>query len=73
MSWFTSSNDIDISRSSVFLDGKVVLPTVAGTPLSVAANGTSTVSFKSQNEFELGDLFQHGNAKLNLKVYPTAT
>ena len=35
--------NIDYDHSSIFLDGKIVVPTVAGLPLSLAVNGTSIV------------------------------
>ena len=35
--------NIDYDHSSIFLDGKIVIPTVAGLPLSLAVNGTSIV------------------------------
>ncbi len=38
--------DVRFSRSSVFLDGGIVLPTAAGLPLTVAVNGTYNVELK---------------------------
>ncbi len=68
-----NNNGIDFSRSSIFLDGKIVVPTAAGLPLDLAVNGTSTVSLKSETEFDLGGLFTTGSAKALAKIYPTAT
>ncbi len=45
-----TGNKIDFSRSSIFLDGSIVLPTVAGLPLKLSVNGTSTVGLKSSTE-----------------------
>ncbi len=33
-------------RSSVFLDGGIVLPTASGLPLAVSVNGTYNVEFR---------------------------
>ena len=69
----SGSPDLDFSRSSIFLDGKIVVPTLAGLPLDLDVNGTSAVSLKSQNKFELSNLFKSGDASLEVKLYPTAT
>ena len=69
----SSSPDLDFSRSSIFLDGKIVVPTLAGLPLDLDVNGTSAVSLKSQNKFDLSNLFRSGDANLEVKLYPTAT
>merc|ERR1711982_184189 len=74
LSFFRSSSpNLDFSRSSIFLDGKIVVPTLAGLPLDLDVNGTSAVSLKSQNKFELANLFKSGDANLEVKLYPTAT
>ena len=39
--------NIDYEHSSIFLDGKIVIPTIAGLPLSLAVNGTSIVKVSS--------------------------
>ena len=64
---------VDYQRSTIFLDGKIVLPTVAGLPLSLLVNGTSTVSVTSDNEFDVANLISNGDANINVKLYPTAT
>ena len=69
----SNSPNFDFSRSSIFLDGKIVVPTLAGFPLDLDVNGTSAVSLKSQNKLELANLFKTGDANLEVKLYPTAT
>jgi hypothetical protein len=66
-------NDINFSRSSIFLDGSIVVPTVAGLPLNLAVNGTSTVQLKSQTNLNVSNVFSSGDAFLEAHIYPTAT
>jgi hypothetical protein len=60
-----SLNDIDYSRSSIFLDGSVVVPTVCGLPLNLAVNGTSAVQLKSKTNFDVGNMLTTGDALLS--------
>ena len=76
ISFFTSlrsSHNVDYDHSSIFLDGKIVIPTVAGLPLTLAVNGTSILKVQTDNHFDIGNLFQSGDASLQLKIYPTAS
>jgi hypothetical protein len=66
-------NDIDFSRSSMFLDGSIVVPTVSGLPLNLAVNGTSTLKLKSKTDFDVSNLFTTGKARAEAHIYPTAT
>jgi hypothetical protein len=66
-------NNIDFSRSSIFLDGSIVVPTIAGLPLNLAVNGTSTVRLKSQTDMDISNLFTKGNGFAEAHIYPTAT
>ena len=50
ISFFTSlrsSHNVDYDHSSIFLDGKIVIPTVAGLPLTLAVNGTSILKVQT--------------------------
>ena len=69
----SSASDLDFSRSSIFLDGKIVVPTLAGLPLDLDVNGTSAISLKSKNKFDLVNLLRSGDANLEVNLYPTAT
>jgi len=44
---FWPGQPIEFSRSSLFLDGAIVLPTAAGLPLRLSVNGTSAVTLRS--------------------------
>jgi hypothetical protein len=68
-----NSKDVDFTRSTIFLDGKIVVPTVAGLPLDLAVNGTSTISLKSSTQFELSNIFLSGSAAAEVHIFPTAT
>ncbi len=68
-----TNNNIDFARSSIFLDGKIIVPTASGLPLDLVVNGTSTINLKSETNFNLGDLLTTGTASAEVKIYPTAT
>lgn len=61
------------SRSSMFLDGSIVVPTVSGLALRLSVNGTSSVNLQSSSSCDLAKLFTEGKARVDLKVYPTAS
>ena len=69
----SSRQNIDYDHSSIFLDGKIVIPTIAGLPLSLAVNGTSVLKVQTDNHFDIGNLLQTGDASLQIKIYPTAS
>ena len=69
----SSRQNIDYDHSSIFLDGKIVIPTIAGLPLSLAVNGSSILKVQTDNHFDFGNLFQTGDASLQIKIYPTAS
>lgn len=73
MSWMMTGSNVDYRRSSIFLDGKIVVPTVAGMPLTLAVNGTSAINLKSENNFDLVNFFRTGDADIHLGLFPTAT
>ena len=69
----SSRQNIEYDHSSIFLDGKIVIPTIAGLPLSLAVNGSSILKVQTDNHFDFGNLFQTGDASLQIKIYPTAS
>ncbi len=69
----SSSEAIDVAKSSIFLDGGIVLPTAAGLPLGLNVNGTYSLSFKSSVTMDIRDFFSTGSAKVKGEVYPTGT
>ena len=69
------NHSLDVSRTSVFLDGGIVLPTAAGVPLSLAVNGTYAASIDSnlKMDTDLVTFLSTGKADLRASVYPAAT
>ena len=47
---------IDTSRSYMFLDSTVTVPTAAGLPLKLAVNGTSTLRMQTEGKMDLRKL-----------------
>ena len=47
---------IDMSRSYMFLDSTVTVPTAAGLPLKLAVNGTATVRMQIEGKMDLRKL-----------------
>ena len=65
--------DIDVARSFMFLDSSITFPTVAGMPVRLAVNGTTTVALGLESEFDLISMMRDPkNAELRMKVSPMA-
>ncbi|KAK3089687.1 hypothetical protein FSP39_005602 [Pinctada imbricata] len=47
-------HDISYTKSSMFLDSSVIVPTVIGLPLNLTINGTATVNFNAKGKMDLG-------------------
>merc|ERR1711892_293819 len=65
--------DFDHERSTMFLDGSIIIPTVAGLPLNMTAKGTSSVHLKSKTKINLGEFLSTGKASAEAEIYPSAT
>ena len=55
------------------INAKLHVSKLAGIPLELDVNGTSAVSLKSQNKFDLANLFKSGDANIEVKLNPTAS
>lgn len=65
--------EVDVARSVMFLDSSVTFPTVAGFPLRLAVNGTTTVGLGLESKMDLPALLRDPmNADIRLKVNPLA-
>ena len=65
--------EIDVARSMMFLDISATFPTVAGFPLRLAVNGTTTVGLGLESQMDLPALLRDPlNANIKLKVNPLA-
>ena len=66
-------NKMNFSKSSMFLDGSIIVPTIVGMPMNLTVNGTNTVNLQTETFLDVKDIFRTGSALLNAKVYPTVT
>ena len=65
--------EVDIARSMMFLDTAATFPTVAGFPLRLAINGTSTVGLGLESQMDLPEIIKDPfNSNIKLKVNPLA-
>jgi len=65
--------NIDVARSLMLLDTTVVFPTVAGFPLRLSVNGTTTVGLGLQSQMDLPAILRDPlNANIKLKLNPLA-
>ena len=67
------TNEVNISKSSIFLDGGITIPTSTGLPLSISVNGTYSAALKSFISLDTSELFKSGQGKISAEVFPTAT
>ena len=65
--------NIDYEKSTMFLDGSIILPTVAGLPLNMTAKGTSSLQLKSTTKLSFRDFLLNGKASAEAEIYPSAT
>ena len=47
-------HDISYTKSSMFLDSSIIVPTVVGLPMNLTVNGTTTVDMKAKGKMDLG-------------------
>lgn len=65
--------ELDVARSAMLLDTSATFPTVAGFPLRLAVNATTTVGLGLESQMDLPALLRDPrNANIKLKVNPLA-
>lgn len=65
--------NIDVARSLMFLDTTVSFPTVAGFPVRLALNGTTTIGLGMESDMDVQAILKNPrNASLKLKLSPLA-
>lgn len=47
------NKDYSISRSLMFLDSTMIVPTISGLPLNLTVNGTATIDLKASGRMDL--------------------
>ena len=66
-------SQIDYEKSTMFLDGAIITSTVAGLPLNLTVQATSTVRLTSDVNINLREWFKTGKAEIDVDVQPSAT
>lgn len=65
--------EIDVARSLMFLDTAATFPTIAGVPIKLAVNGTTTVGLGLESNVDISALLRDPeNADLKFKINPLA-
>ena len=64
---------IDYEKSTMFLDGAIITSTMAGLPLNLTVQGTSSAKLKSTIDINLREFLQSGKAELEVDIQPKAT
>ena len=65
--------EVDVARSLMFLDTAATFPTIAGVPIKLAVNGTTTVGLGLESKIDIPALMRDPrNADLKFKINPLA-
>ena len=74
MSLFTftlEDKNMNFEKSSMFLDGSIIVPTVAGLPLNMTAKGVSSVQLKSKADINIKEFLTKGRASIGVEISPS--
>ena len=52
-----NDHNIDVTKSLMFLDASIAIPTVVGLPLTLSVDGTSSTSVKVKGKMDIRQLF----------------
>ena len=67
---FEDSN-LNFEKSSLFLDGSIIIPTVGGLPVNMTALGSSSIQMKSKSSINLQGFLNTGKASLDVDISPS--
>ena len=70
---FEKHQNLAYEKSTIFLDGKIEIPTIAGLPLYVDLNGASAVSLTSKHNIDFENLFSSGVGSFNIEFSPSVS
>ena len=71
--FFDKNQNLAYERSTIFLDGKIEVPTIAGLPLHVDINGVSSVSLTSKHNIDFANLFSLGTGSFSIEFSPSVS
>ena len=63
--------NINFEKSSMFLDGAIIVPTVAGLPVNMTARGTSSLQMKSKTRLNLSEFQSRRKVSLDAEISPS--
>ena len=63
--------DVNLEKSSMFLDGAIIIPTVSGLPLNMTARGSSSIQMKSKTKLNLNEFRSKGKVSLDAEISPS--
>ena len=61
----------NFEKSTLFLDGSIIVPTVAGLPLNMTAKGSKSVNLKSFTKVNLKEFLSKGKALFDAEISPS--
>ena len=65
------NNRFNFEKSSLFLDGSIIVPTVAGLPLNMTAKGSRSVNLKSFTKVNLKEFLSKRKALFDAEISPS--
>ena len=72
MNYFEDTN-LNYEKSSLFLDGSVIVPTVGGLPMNMTAKGSSSLQLKSSAKINIKEFLAKGKASIDAEITPSVT
>ena len=65
------NTDVNFEKSSMFLDGSIIIPTVSGLPMNMTARGSSSVQMKSSTKLNLSEFPSKRKASIDAEISPS--
>ena len=72
LNYFEDTN-LNYEKSSLFLDGSIIVPTVGGLPMNMTAKGSSSIRLKSSAKINIKDFLAKGKASVDAEISPSVT
>ena len=63
--------DVNFEKSSMFLDGSIIIPTVGGLPLNMTARGSSTIQMRSKTKLNLSEFASKRKVSIDAEISPS--
>ena len=64
-------SDINFEKSSMFLDGSIIIPTVGGLPMNMTARGSSTIQMRSKTKLNLSEFASKRKVSIDAEISPS--